>query len=139
MDIIAHEERLLASGFNLEQAREILRVVTSGDAQAMTRADGDRLESSLTAQMKRLEQSFHADVKRLEQSSQADIKRLEHSSQADIKRLEQSSQTDIKRLEDKIDAKLEAAIHRLTSTVWTAVGIAAATLVALTKLGELFA
>lgn len=60
MDIIEHEERLMASGFNLDQAREILRVVSSGDAQAMSRADGQQLKSELKAEMKDLRTELKA-------------------------------------------------------------------------------
>lgn len=66
MDIIAHEERLVASGFKLEQAREILRVVTSGDAHAMTRADGERLEQAMYQRFAAVDQKFDALNARLE-------------------------------------------------------------------------
>ena len=55
MDIVWHEERLIASGFKVEQAREILRLVTSGDPQAMTNADGERLEQRLSVRIDRLD------------------------------------------------------------------------------------
>jgi len=61
MDIIEQEDRLEAAGFKREQVRELIRFVTSGDAQAMTRSDGERLEQSLRSEIKRLEEKI--DIK----------------------------------------------------------------------------
>jgi len=55
MDIIELEERLIASGFKLEQAREIVRIIAFDDVDTMTHVDGHRLEQALRAEMKRLE------------------------------------------------------------------------------------
>jgi hypothetical protein len=60
MDIIAHEERLVASGLKLEQAREIIRVVVANDAHAMTRADGERMEQKIETRLAVFDARFNA-------------------------------------------------------------------------------
>ena len=67
MDIIEQEDRLEAAGFKREQVRELIRLVTSGDAQAMTRSDGERLEKAIRSDGERLEQSLRSEIKRLEE------------------------------------------------------------------------
>lgn len=62
MDIIEQEDRLEAAGFKREQVRELIRFVTSGDAQAMTRSDGERLEQSVRSEIKRLEEKIEIKI-----------------------------------------------------------------------------
>ena len=62
MDIIEQEDRLEAVGFKREQVRELIRFVTSGDAQAMTRSDGERLEQSVRSEIKRLEEKIEIKI-----------------------------------------------------------------------------
>lgn len=47
MDVFEHEERLVESGLNAIQAREIVRLVQSSEIQAMTKSDGMKLEATL--------------------------------------------------------------------------------------------
>lgn len=105
MDIIGHQERLIASGFKFEQAQEILRVVTSGDAQAMTKADGDRLEQRLTARIDNLEHRFEAKFTAIDAKLEA------------------------------MDVKIEAMTSKLVATVWTVGGAIVAMLAAMRYFG----
>ncbi len=47
MDIFEHEQRFEEAGIQHGHARVILQAINSGDARAMTKADGDRLEINL--------------------------------------------------------------------------------------------
>lgn len=126
MDIIGHQERLIASGFKFEQAQEILRVVTSGDAQAMTKADGDRLEQRLTARIDNLEHRLEARFNAIEAKFTTVDSRF---AALDAK----FEAIDVKF--EAFDTKIEAMTSKLVATVWTVGGAIVAMLAAMRYFG----
>ena len=66
MDIIEHQDRLVDAGFNINQAREILRLVTSGDAHSMTKADGAAMEQRLGQRVDALETKLNSRIDTLD-------------------------------------------------------------------------
>jgi len=107
MDIFEHEKRFEDAGIQHEHARVILQAINSGDTQAMTKADGDRLETNLRRE-------FNAKFEAIDTRFEA----------MDIK-------FDAKF--DALDAKLEAMTHKLIATVWTVGGVAVAVLVGIDR------
>jgi hypothetical protein len=51
MDSFEQEERLISTGFQAEQARELVRMMSQRDDHLMTKEDGKRLEESLRQEM----------------------------------------------------------------------------------------
>ena len=112
MDIIEHEERLEGAGFNREQAREILRVVTSGDAIAMSRANGQDMELRLTTRMDGLEDRFTSRMDRLEDKLTSRMDAMEGRFEA-------------------LGSKLDSIQQKLIATAWTVGGVAVGILTAI--------
>jgi len=116
MDVFEQEGRLIDTGFNADQAREIVRFVTSGDNQAMTRADGHKMERAIRGDMEKMEQRL---IERMDTKFGAVDAKFES---IDVKF-------------EAMDAKLDAVLSKVIATVWTVGGVAVGILVAVKYFG----
>lgn len=76
MDVFEQEGRLIQTGFEPEQAREIVRMVASGDSQAMTRADGEKLERALRSEMEQMGAALRQETQSLGRELRAEMKAM---------------------------------------------------------------
>jgi len=115
MDFVEQEDRLRDSGFSAEQARGLLSVIQSGDAQAMTRADAAKMESILRADLTTL----RSDMERMETSlrREMDVRFEAVDSRFDALDMKFDGKFEL------LNAKLDRISSRTLSSVWT-IGIA---------------
>lgn len=105
MDIIEQEDRLEAAGFKREQVRELIRFVTSGDTQAMSKGDGDRLDQRLSAKIDGVDARLNAKIDSVDARLTAKI--------------------------DALSLKIDSMTSKLIATSWTVGGVAVGILAAI--------
>ena len=87
-DTIAEVQRLRDVGLKQEQAEAITRSIHAGVTGGVaTKADMDRLEAGLRADMAGLESSLRTDLEKVEAGLRADMAGLESSLRSDMDRL----------------------------------------------------
>lgn len=116
MDIIEQEDRLEAAGFKREQVRELIRFVTSGDTQAMSKSDGDRLDQRLSAKIDGVDARLTDKIDSVDARLTAKIDGVDARLTAKI---------------DALSLKIDSMTSKLIATSWTVGGVAVGILAAI--------